>query len=105
MKRDKQATMDKQYLDSRSYLDKLGREVLAGEDWAARKFDLWQRANGKCEYFVRCMAEATESHHVIRRSKGRDDRLLNLLALCHYHHGIMEKEGPNRVPRWTKRAK
>ena len=93
--------MDKQYLDPRSYMDKLGREVLFGEDWAARKFDLWQRANGKCEYFVRCTSEAQDPHHIIPRSKGRDDRLSNLQALCRYHHNLMDK----RRPMWTKRAK
>jgi len=102
--KDRVRTMEQQYLDKRSYMTMDSREILYGDDWKARKLDLWDRAKGKCEYFIRCTAEGTEPHHVIRRSKGRDDRLKNLVLLCHYHHALIEKEGPNRRPRWTKRS-
>ena len=100
MKRDREQTIAKQYLDARSYMTLDGREILYGEDWRARKFDLWQRCGGKCEYFVRCTAEAADAHHIIPRSKGRDDALANLQALCRYHHNLIDR----RKPRWTKRA-
>ena len=103
--KDRVRTMEQQYLDKRSYMTMDGREILYGEDWRARKAELRFRAGGICEYFMCCSAEGTEPHHLIRRSKGRDDRLKNLVLLCHYHHALIEKEGPNRRPRWTKGSK
>ena len=101
MKRDIQATKAKGFADRRSYIDKLGREVLFGEDWNQRRWELLQRCKGFCEYFVKCRVTAQDPHHIIPRSKGRDDRLSNLQALCRYHHNLMDK----RRPMWTKRAK
>jgi len=101
IKKDRQATIAKQYLDERSYVCLDGKEVLYGEDWKTRKFDLWQRCNGRCEYYIRCNAEAADPHHIIPRSKGRDDRLSNLQALCRYHHNLMDR----RQVRWTPKEK
>lgn len=109
MKRDRQATIDKQFLDPRSYVTLDGREVLYGEDWKARVEDLRLRSGGYCEWqyvklsikdqVVRCSSQAQDPHHVKPRSKGRDDRLENLQALCRYHHDLLDK----RKPRWSKK--
>lgn len=102
--------MDKQFLDPRSYVAPDGREVLYGEDWKARIEDLRLRSAGKCEWVVdagmeqevimvyTCGKEAQDPHHIKPRSKGRDDRMSNLQALCRYHHDLLDK----RKPRWSK---
>lgn len=123
VKRDKVATELCGFKDDRSYCAPDGRQVCYGLDWVQRKKELWIRCRGRCEQMVehqrkwmgpngeiheslwtpeRCFAQATEPHHVIRRSKARDDRLQNLLGLCHFHHALQEKQGPNRNPRWSK---
>jgi len=101
LSKDKEETLKRSFADKRSYVRNDKSEVLYGPDWLARKFDLWQRSNGCCEYFVRCTALAEDAHHVIRRSKGRDDRLSNLQALCRYHHRLIDR----RQTQWTKSVK
>jgi len=100
MRRDKQATEAARFEDARSFIFKDGRECLVGYDWKMRKEVLRQRAwdrhtdQVRCEYNnsdgARCRNEAADPHHVIPRSKGRDDRLSNLQALCRYHHDLMD---------------
>lgn len=97
MKRDVQATAEKKFKDSRSYVAKDGRHVLYGSDWTDRKFALLLRSGGRCERLVgsdqsfeRCRSSAADPHHKIPRSKGRDDRLSNLEALCRLHHDLMD---------------
>lgn len=111
MKADRQATEAAGFSDPKSYVAKDGREVLKGEDWERRKRILWERADGRCEEFMaaglgsehltplRCGCDGTEPHHIIRRSEKRDDRLLNLQLLCHFHHSLKDK----RVVRSDKR--
>jgi hypothetical protein len=111
MKRDKAKTLAANFQDPRSYVAPDDREVLYGPDWTARKNQLWQRANGRCEQLIksgteetgfthaRCRSEAHDPHHMRPRSKGRDDRLSNLLALCRMHHDLLDK----RKPQWSKR--
>lgn len=98
------ATATANFQDPKSYVDWKGREVLKGEDWKKRKRELWERCKGKCEYFhggiAHCFSEAIDAHHVIPRSKGRDDRLENLQALCRFHHEIIDL----RKVRWNKKA-
>ena len=107
--RDIEATRNRHFKDSRSYVRTDQSEVLHGKDWTARKHELWQRCGGRCEMqkrtyhkrigeqtFPRCAKEATEPHHIIARSEFRDDRMKNLLALCHECHASFEK----RIPRW-----
>lgn len=107
MKRDVPATEAAGFADKRSYVCWDGREVLAGADWQARKLELWVRCKGRCEQkigsgLLSCLHEADDPHHIIPRSKGRDDRLANLQALCRYHHNLLDK----RVPRFGEgRAK
>lgn len=95
MRKDKQATMDKQFLDPDSYVTPDGREILKGEDWKARVEDLRLRCEGRCEQRLsdgmRCFAGAQDPHHRIRRSIKRDDRLANLQALCRFHHDLLDK--------------
>ena len=103
------------YTDPKSYVRNDGSEVLHRKDWQFRVAELWQRCRGVCEQScaeilyqnaagvisreVRCRVPAQEPHHIIRRSKARDDRLQNLQALCHFHHSLLDR----RKPRWTKR--
>lgn len=105
MKADREKTIAQMYLDPASFMRAAGSEVLYGEDWKRRKVELRERCNGKCEYyrdstglFEQCQVEAADPHHVIPRSKGRDDRLSNLQALCRFHHDLLDK----RKPRWSK---
>ena len=127
MKADRQATEARHFANKKSYVAKDGREVLYGNDWKQRKAELWARASGRCEqhvpkteqsykilemaqhttfmfchpsYFERCRSEGHDPHHVTPRSKGRDDRLDNLILLCRMHHDLLDK----RKPRWTRRS-
>lgn len=100
-KRDLEATAARGFKDKRSYVDKHGRHVLFGEDWKLQKAHLWARCGGRCEQEVcpggpsdapmnRCRRPADDPHHIIPRSKGRDDRLGNLLAVCRRHHELLD---------------
>lgn len=113
MKADVQLTAAAGFADPRSYVAPDGREVLYGEDWLARKKELWERCGGRCEhvgnYFdigteefekLRCPIQADDPHHIIRRSVKRDDRLSNLLALCRWHHDSKD----SRKPRFGEKA-
>ena len=104
MRKDKQATEAKHFICKKSFVDKQGREVLFQEDWLARVVELDKRSGGRCECIVdagmdgavirvyKCGAEAVHPHHLNKRSKGRDDRLSNLLAVCATHHRAAHPE-------------
>jgi hypothetical protein len=101
MKADRLKTIMKCFKDPDSYVTPDGREILAGDDWENRKFELLQRSRGRCEYILqnngyagptRCVREAADPHHNILRSVKRDDRLDNLTALCRHHHVIVDWE-------------
>ena len=95
---------------SKVYFD--GREVLKGEDWKNRKLELWIRGNGRCERIigecvnydkgypylngqeVRCSSEMHDPHHIVKRSKKRDDRIENLIGLCRMHHDLLDERKP-----------
>lgn len=89
---------------SRVFLD--GREVLGTNDWRRRVAQLQLRAEGRCErlsvlkreHAIGCSGEGEEPHHIIRRSKKRDDRLSNLAALSHACH--LAEDG--REVKWSK---
>jgi len=106
MKVDKQVTGARKFKNLRSYVALDGREVLYGRDWEARKIELHIRSNGWCERFTilhkqhepNCWKEGEEPHHIIPRSKGRDDRLSNLANLSHACHWAEDK----RKPKWSK---
>lgn len=117
MKRDRQATEKRQFLDRRSYIARDGRELMLGIgnlDWIRRKEELWARAGGKCEYIVpeircsrnevlalakRCAEEGTIPAHIIPRKDitQRDDRLSNLKLYCFEHDRLMERQAWRRV--------
>jgi hypothetical protein len=100
---------------SKVYFD--GRERLYGKDWAKRKKEVWERGGGRCERIVgecvsydkgypylngmevRCRSEMHDPHHIVKRSKKRDDRLEALIGLCRLHHDLLDE----RKPRWSKR--
>jgi hypothetical protein len=108
LKRDRQATEARHFLDKKSYVAPDGREVLYGLDWKMRKQELLKRSLGRCERFsilgkshdAWCRAEGGEPHHIKKRWPLRDDRLENLANLSHWCH-LAEDE---RKPRWTKRS-
>jgi hypothetical protein len=107
MKADRQATLDRHFLDYRSFITPDSREILYDDDWKARVEELRVRCEGHCEHinrwddgdWERCPLPAQDPHHVIRRSVKRDDRLSNLQALCRYHHDLLDE----RKPHWTAR--
>lgn len=102
MKADKQLTTAAGFADPRSYVAPDGSQILYGDDWLARKKELWERCGGFCEWRnednQRCSVMAADPHHVIRRSVKRIDNLWNLLALCRFHHDQMD----SRKPRWSR---
>ena len=93
--RDEVAKAERGYKEPGSIVRPDGSEILVGKDWAKRKFELWTRANGRCERLLsdgtRCRNEAHDPHHHPKaRSKGRDDRMENLIALCRGCHNLVD---------------
>lgn len=86
---------------SRTFPD--GREKLSRGDWARRKHELWMRCGARCEFVSatrgRCTKDAQHAHHIIKRSKQRDDRLSNLMGLCSEHHWALHPEKRLRNPK------
>lgn len=105
--KDKEATEARRFEHAKSKVMKDGREILCGQDWKDRVEELRQRSGGRCEQQIkgviatRCRSEAADPHHIVRRSKLRDDRLSNLQALCRLHHDLLDE----RKPHWTERKK
>ena len=97
--KDIEATIAAQFEDPDSRITLDGREILKGRDWAARSYMVWCRGNGRCEH-PGCRSMMMEPHHIIRRSKGRDDRMANLVGLCHHHHSLLDP----RRPMWSKQS-
>lgn len=106
IQRDKEATKARGFKDSRSKVLKDGREILYHEDWDARKWELWQRAGGICEFTYengeRCCQEAQIPSHIEPRYPSRDDRMSNLLAQCMVHDRLTEKQSWRRT-RWGEK--
>lgn len=105
MKADKQATEARKFVESKSHVTKDGREVLYKLDWQRRVKELRERCGGRCEYliyitsdaegepiFERCAREAADPHHIKLRSRSRDDRMTNLLAVCRFHHQMLDAQ-------------
>ena len=92
--RDEQRKRELGYKDKRSKVWPDGREKLYGADWKKRKVELHLRSGGRCErrsildkhHVSRCSGLGEEPHHIIKRSKQRDDRLSNLANLSHWCH-------------------
>jgi hypothetical protein len=99
VKADRQATDARKFKSPKSYVTPDGRDILFGEDWDERRFELLQRSRGQCEYIinglhgpVRCLRDANDPHHVTLRSVLRNDRLSELLAVCRHHHNVLDRE-------------
>ena len=50
-----------------------------------------ERSGGTCEIRytdpdIYCGSDARDYHHIIKRSRGRDDSPENLIHVCRYHH-------------------
>ena len=73
---------------SRVLLD--GREILGRLDYNDRKLEIWKEQGGACANNFRphmiLRWQDGELHHVMKRSKLRDDRKSNLKLLCWYCH-------------------
>lgn len=116
MKSDRQATEARHFKSPKSYVSRDGRDVLLGkEDWDDRKKELWDRAEGRCEYTERlkfnglkqrCSREGQIPAHIIPRKDitQRDDRLTNLMLYCIEHDRLTEKQAW-RTTRFTRRDK
>jgi 5-methylcytosine-specific restriction endonuclease McrA len=82
------------YTDAKTRVRFDGSEVLKGRDWKKRKAELAIRSGGRCEWMVakevRCRSQAIDPHHIVPRSKGRDDRISNLLFICRLHHILLD---------------
>ena len=71
-----------------------GREILFGLDWCDRVQECFRRDKGVCHTLIGevggveliCGRPAVDVHHVIKRSKLRDDRMANLLSVCRICH-------------------
>ena len=103
---DEQAKRERGYTDKRSKVRPDGSEILYGKDWMKRKVELWDRCQSQCEHTgfdmfmtFRCRSIATDPHHIKPRSKGRDDRLSNLKALCRMHHELLDW----KKTKWSKK--
>lgn len=94
MKRDIEATAKRHFKDEDSYVTKDGRDILCGEDWQDRKFQLLTRARGQCEYILandeRCLREGVDPHHWVLRSTQRNDALSALMLVCRHHHQVLD---------------
>jgi len=108
--RDEELKQKRGYTNPSTYVRRDGSEKLVGEDWKKRKEELRERSGDRCEreftlpdnprVMLRCVNDANDAHHKIRRSLRRDDRLSNLEDLCRPHHD----EENERKPRWTRRT-
>jgi hypothetical protein len=99
MKSDVTATRERKFKHPKSHVTPDGREILHGDDWDERRFELLQRSRGRCEYYiesanakVRCQRDCEDPHHITLRSVLRDDRLSELLAVCRHHHNVLDRE-------------
>ena len=72
-----------------------GREICKGHQWTKRVKELRKRAGDWCEagehplmvgHEAHFIGSEGDPHHVVKRSKTRDDRLSNLLWVCRSAH-------------------
>lgn len=95
------ATIQRCFLDPRSFISKDGRQFLAGEDVSVRRHEVWERTGGFCEMpgCNRCISEETmHMHHDKPRSKGGDESMGNLVGSCIRCH---KRVHSNREVRWS----
>lgn len=58
--------------------------------WEASKKVVLARAGGRCENPWCRRATRLDVHHIVKRSHGRDDSPLNLVALCRPCHALTD---------------
>ena len=70
-----------------------GREKCTGYQWQKRVRELKARCFCWCEageilpgHASHFLGDTGEPHHIVKRSIARDDRLVNLLYICHSAH-------------------
>lgn len=103
--KDSDAKLRLGYVEQDSVVWADGREKLVGRDWKKRKKELWDRADGRCEFVQvrnRCIAEGDDpDHYPNKRWPLRDDRLSNLRLLCRRHHRMTDRRqvGSDRAER------
>jgi len=94
MLHDEETKKKRGYVERGSIVRYDGSEKLVGKDWRNRKGELLQRSGGRCEWVnsdnQRCRSFARDPHHIKARSKGRDDRMENLLDVCPLHHDLFD---------------
>jgi hypothetical protein len=101
--KDVQASEAKAYKSNRSHMTVDGRELLYDEDWQLRKWEVWCRGKGLCEthlvpelrHLPLCRNRMDDPHHLVPRSKGRNDSLDNLAGLCRMHHRMLDRRKPS----------
>ena len=113
---DRQAKLDRGYKEAKTKVYASGREILVGRDWKQRVKELEERSGGRCEAIIkgnwgyhgipggRCIRAADDPHHLQLRSKLRDDRIENLLAVCRPCHEALDREQREKI-RAKNRAK
>src|SRR5271170_2753390 len=97
-------TLSRCFLDPRSFISRDGRQFLYGEDTSVRRHEIWERSGGFCEKMGcnRNISEETgHMHHIKHRSRGGDESMQNLEALCGRCH---KKEHSDREPQWTSKG-
>lgn len=62
------------------------RWILTGNAWREMNRLIYDRGNGVCECCEQ--REMEDAHHIIFRSKHRDDRETNLIGLCRQCHDL-----------------
>jgi hypothetical protein len=104
--RDEAEKVRRGYTNPGSYVRRDGSEVLKGNDWKQRVWQLKTRSGGNCERFSilgkghvsECSMTGIHPHHIIKRSTRRDDRLSNLAWLS----GVCHAAEDPRQPQWSK---
>ena len=108
LSKDESLKRERGYKNRKSFVRNDGSERLCGNDWTKRKKQLEKRSGGRCERWsvlrkahdAFCYGKATEAHHIIPRSRFRDDRLDNLAHLSHACHSAEDR----RKVKWSKQA-
>jgi HNH endonuclease len=110
-KRDPLETVQRAFLDPRSFVSNDGREFLFGEDMSVRRHEVFERSGGFCEepgcnreineYLPTEHPNALHVHHIKHRSKGGAENMSNLQAACTRCH---KKFHADRDTRWSSKA-
>ena len=61
-------------------------------EYRKNRDEMWRKVGTKCRY---CGKKATELHHLIPISLGGDNRIENIIPLCHKHHVMAHRKLPH----------